>query len=80
MTRKISVIAKEIERDWTRPYFGAVPYLEAMRTLDTVDQHYGVDSAVEIIVRFLSNARTWRGEFAKRIKKELNDMVKGKSF
>ena len=74
--RPICVIAVEILQDWKKPYFGAVPYLEAMTWLNTPDDSYGCDSARSIIAYFLSNASTWRGETARRIKKELNLLLK----
>jgi hypothetical protein len=74
--RKISEIAKEISDDWKIPYFGAVPYLEAMHTLNSVRDKYYEDSAASVIRYFLANATTWRGETARRIKKELNEMIK----
>jgi hypothetical protein len=40
MTRSLSTIAREIAQDWTRPYFGAVPYLNAMRSLDSIHDDY----------------------------------------
>jgi hypothetical protein len=70
------VIAAEIWHDWTRPYFGAIPYLEAMSTLHTMTDSYGCDSAKSVVLYFLANAQTWRGETARRIKAELNMMVK----
>lgn len=36
MTRKLSTIANEISNDWTNVYFGAVPYLQAMASLDGI--------------------------------------------
>lgn len=68
--------AYDIERDWTKPYFGAVPYIRAMRELDTVNDMYGQDDAKSVIMYFLANAGTWRGETARRIKKELKGMIK----
>ena len=59
--RAIKDIAKEIRSDWKKPYFGAVPYL---------------DSAKSIVLYFLANANTWRGETARRIKAELKSMCK----
>lgn len=76
--RPISEIAREIKNDWTNVYFGAKPYLDAMHSLNTVQDNYGMDSAPSVIRYFLSNATTWRGEVARRVKKELNDMVKNK--
>lgn len=74
--RSISMIAREIRRDWKNVYFGAVPYLDAMGDLNNIRDNYGVDSAKSIILYFLSNASSWRGETAKRIKAELKAMVK----
>jgi hypothetical protein len=75
-TRPLHVIASEIRQDWKKVYFGAMPYLDAMRSLDKVSDSYGYDSAKTIVLYFLSNATTWRGESAKRIKLELNKMIK----
>lgn len=79
--RSLSAIASEIRRDWKATskngiYFGAVPYLQAMSTLDKISDSYGCDSASSIVNYFLANAQTWRGETAKRVKAELNAMVK----
>jgi hypothetical protein len=76
-TRPIHVIASEIRKDWgANVNFGAVPYLGAMRSLDSVNDPYGQDSGKSIIMYFLCNANTWRGEVARRVKKELNAMIK----
>lgn len=74
--RSLSTIANEINKLWTKPYFGAVPYIRAMRELDTLRDSYGADSARSIVAYFLSNAVGWRGEDARRIKKELNGMLR----
>lgn len=74
--RPIYIIAKDIVKDWQKPYFGARPYLTAMHSLQEVTDNYGADSAKSIILYFLSNATTWRGEVARRVKKELKEMVK----
>lgn len=74
--RPVHEIAREISRDWTKPYFGAVPYLNAMRTLDSPNSMYGLDDGKSIILYFLSNATTWRGDVARRIKAELKAMCK----
>lgn len=76
MTRPLHVIAREIRQDWKNPYFGAVPYLQAMATLTSVKENYGYDSGKSIVLYFLANASTWRGPVAKRIKAELKQMVK----
>jgi hypothetical protein len=75
--RSLSVIAYEIRADWAKPYFGAVPYLEALESLDQVTDRYYEDDAEDVVRYFLANATTWRGETARRIKAELKDILKG---
>ena len=75
MARPINEIARDISRDWSKPYFGAVPYLDAMRQLQSIDDQYYYDSADSVVRYFLANAATWRGETAKRIKEELRSML-----
>ena len=74
--RPLYQIAREIAFDWPNPYFGAVPYLEAMHSLWLISGDYYGDSAESIVRYFLSNATTWKGETARRIKAELNLMLK----
>lgn len=75
--RTISQIASEIRQDWKKPYFGAIPYLSAMQSLHFITDSYGADSAREIVLYFLGNAQTWKGENARKIKAELKAMLKG---
>lgn len=70
-TRPLYEIAREIKREWKNVYFGAVPYLNAMATLGRITENYGEDSAKSIVLYFLSNAATWRGQKAREIKAEL---------
>lgn len=74
--RPIYQIARDIRQDWRNVYFGAVPYLEAMHTLESVQDRYEYDSAKTIIVYFLANASTWKGDKAKQIKQELKQLIK----
>ena len=76
--RSLSQIASEITKDWKPVNYAAKPYLDAMQTLDTMKDSYGMDSARSIVAYFLSNSSTWRGEVAKAIKKELNAMLKAR--
>ena len=77
--RSIEVIANEIRKDWgVKTDFAARPYLKAMYGLNSISDNYLCDSAKSIIAYFLCNASTYRGETAKRIKKELNAMLKAK--
>jgi len=84
LTNKISVfvprplheIAREIKADWKKVFYGAAPYLDAMATLNSIDDNStNFDSADSIVRYFLANASTWRGETAKRIKAELKAML-----
>lgn len=73
--RPLYVIAEDITEHWPNVNYGAAPYLRAMADLDTMDDHYGYDDADSIVRYFLSNATTWRGEDARRIKAELKGML-----
>lgn len=75
--RKLSEIAQEIKQDYEsqgkEPYFGMVPYLNAMLAIHSSDPNarYLYEDASTIVAYFLANARTWKGETARRIKQEL---------
>lgn len=72
----ISQIAKVIDKDWQKIHFSALPYLNAMYSLNSVNDSYGWDSGKSIVAYFLANASTYRGELARDIKKELNKRIK----
>jgi len=73
--RKISEIATEIQANWKNINPHVKPYLDAMKTLNSVSDNYYNDSGESVILYFLSNATYWRGETAKRIKEELKLMI-----
>lgn len=73
--RPINKIAQEIYKEWANVHHSAKPYLEAMLTLRSLDDSCGNDAAPSIINYFLGNARTWRGDAAKKIKAELLSMI-----
>ncbi len=73
----LSRLACRIRIAWPNPYFGAEPYIRAMRTLEHIKDSYGEDSGSSIVAYFLANASTWRGPEAKAIKAELNRRLKG---
>jgi len=75
MARLIKEIAQEIREKWTKVSPYAEPYLEAMMELDTIDDYYYLDTAEEIVLYFLCNAGSFRGEDARRLKKELRDLI-----
>lgn len=80
MPRPLYQIAGDILCNWPRPSLHATPYIFAMRHLNTLADSYGADSALSVVLYFLSNASTWRGEEARRIKDELRSMVKASGY
>lgn len=74
--RPLYEIASEIKSNWVswrKSY--AEPYINAMSDLSSIDDNYMFDSAKSIVLYFLANAQSWRGEAARRIKAELKAMV-----
>lgn len=76
MNRPLNIIAREIRADWKKVNFAAKPYLDAMDWLESVNDSYYCESGKSIVLYFLANAGTWKGETAKRIKAELKAMTK----
>lgn len=73
--RPLHQIAREIDAKWHEPFYGARPYIRAMRHLDKITDMYDRDDAEDIVLRFLDNAKGWRGEDARRIKAELRALL-----
>lgn len=75
--RPLYAIAREIRKVWRdkagapKVNYAAEPYLAAMADLDKITDTYICDTAKSIVVYFLGNATTWRGDDARRIKAEL---------
>jgi hypothetical protein len=74
-TRPLYVIARDIARDWSKPNYAAVPYLDAMCGLSNISDRYYYDSAESVVRYFLANAGQWRGDKAREIKAELKAML-----
>jgi hypothetical protein len=80
MTRPLYEIATEIRRDWKNKdgkpnvNYAAKPYLDALEDLDKITDNYIYDSGKSIVLYFLANATSWKGETAKRVKAELKAM------
>jgi len=64
-------LASLIYRDWSNVNYAAEPYLKAMQTLNSIHDPYLLDTGKSIVLHFLANAQTWRGETARTIKAEL---------
>jgi len=74
--RPLTDIAREINADWKKPHFAAIPYLNALAGMHCIRDRFGYDDARSIVLYFLSNAGSWRGPVAKRIKAELKAALK----
>ncbi len=74
--RKLRDIAFEIESDWKNiKNKGAKEALLNMKEISNIRGGYGADSAgYSVVGCFLTNAIGWRGEVARRVKKELRAM------
>ena len=75
MKRSISTIAFEIEGKWAKVNYAARPYLDAMKSLNSIDDMFHYDTARSVVLYFLSNASAFRGEDAKRLKAELKALI-----
>ena len=78
--RSLSVIADEIYSDHRtqgkKLNYAAVPYVDALASLDQVTENYICDTGSSVVAYALSNLSTWKGEKAREIKKELNAILK----
>ena len=72
--RTIKQIASEISEDWVNINTYALPHLNAMSDIESINDSYHHDSAKSVVLDFLANATTWKGEKAREIKKELNKL------
>lgn len=75
MARSIREIAADVESSWAKVNYAARPYLDAMYSLDNVQDTYWMDSGASIVRYFLSNASTFRGDDARRLKAELKALL-----
>ena len=74
--RTLDVIAQDIYKSWKNLSPHAQPYLVTMLHMKSITDQYGDDSARSIVLYFLSNASSWRGEDARKLKSELKDLLK----
>lgn len=72
---EIYKIARIVRDDWKNIYFGAVPYLDAMASIEDIEADYLDDRARNIVSYFLANAHTWRGDTAKAVKAKLKEII-----
>ena len=72
----VAQIADIIRKDWQKVNFAAKPYLSAMESMQSVKSSVGYDTGKTVVLYFLSNAASWRGETAKAVKLELKNRTK----
>lgn len=76
----LASIADEIRRDLRatgqKVPFGAAPYLDAMSTMDSINDNYFEDSGASIVAYLLGNLSSYKGETARIVKAELNRRFK----
>jgi len=73
--RPLYEIAADIQKNYPKMYFGAVPYVDTLKKLDKITDYYHADSAVTLVHYLIGNLMYWRGPEAKRIKAELKALV-----
>jgi hypothetical protein len=72
----VSEIAHAIAKDWQNVSPYAADYLNAMKEIRSVEDNYYADTAKSVILYFLANASTYRGENARSYKALLRELVK----
>lgn len=72
----VSEIAHAIAKDWQNVSPYAKDYLNAMKDIRSVNDNYYADSAHSVILYFLANAGSYRGENARTYKALLKDLLK----
>lgn len=77
--KSLSELASIIEGDCNGKtwYVYAKPYVKAMRSLNTVDDAYVMDSGESVVLYALSNLTYWRGDTARMVKAELKQHLAG---
>lgn len=72
----VSEIAHAIAKDWDKVSPYAADYLNAMKDIQDIEGNYYADSAKSVVLYFLANASTYRGENARSYKALLKEMIK----
>jgi hypothetical protein len=75
---QIATVVYEDHRQQGRPVdYAAKPYLEAMSSLQHIDDMYLQDTGISIVSYFLSNSSSYKGDVARAIKNELKRRLRG---
>ena len=76
MNRSLRAIAEEIKADWHTIHPVAKPFVDALATLESIDDMFHRDRAIAVVARLRGACGTWRGATARRIKLELDEMLR----
>ncbi len=74
--RPLPEVVDDIRREWKKPNYAAIPYLDAMSSLDDINDNYFQDSGRSVVLYFLANAAQFKGDKAKALKAELKALLK----
>lgn len=74
------MIVRDLRAQGKQVPAAAKPYLDAMRTMGSINENYGSDSGASIVAYLLSNLATYKGETAKAIKAELKSRLKNQKL
>jgi hypothetical protein len=72
--KSLNELAYIIIEDWRPVNYAAKPYLEAMTSLDSIQDNFGADTGYSVVAYFLSNANTWKGDVARTIKEKIKSL------
>lgn len=75
MTRPLYTIASEIGEDWKDITIYGAELVDAMASLNSIEDRFIFESGYRIVGCFLEEARRWSGPKAKEIKSELKKML-----
>ena len=70
------IISRDLQSQGKEVPYNLVPYLDALRQMDSADDVYGVESGKSIIAYALSNMASYKGPTAKAVKAELKRRMK----
>tara|TARA_R110000796_G_scaffold214892_1_gene330889 strand:+ start:486 stop:734 length:249 start_codon:yes stop_codon:yes gene_type:complete len=73
--RSLNTVAEDIRQSWKNISFNAAPYVDALESMNRIEDIYLVGNGVSVVEGFLANASSFRGADAKRIKAELEAMI-----
>lgn len=74
------MIVRDLRAQGKQVPAAAKPYLDAMRTMGSINENYGMDTGASIVGYLLSNLASYKGETAKAIKAELKSRLKNQKL